>query len=42
LRSFGYVKIKRHRLIKGEAQPYDPKWFEYLAKRKSKTAQSIF
>jgi hypothetical protein len=42
LRSFGYVKIRRHRLIRGEAHPYDPKWFDYLAKRKGKSMQSFF
>jgi len=35
LRSFGYVKIRRHRLIRGEANPFDPKWVDYLTKRKS-------
>jgi RNA-directed DNA polymerase len=42
LRSFGYVKIRRHRLIRGEAHPYDPKWFDYLEKRKGKSMQSFF
>src|SRR5690606_25831612 len=36
LRSFGYVKIRRHRLIRGAAHPYEPKWTDYLAKRKHK------
>lgn len=34
LRSFGYVKIRRHRLIRGAAHPFDPVWSEYLAKRR--------
>lgn len=34
LRYFGYVKIRRHQLIRGEANPFDPKWNEYLNNRK--------
>jgi RNA-directed DNA polymerase len=42
LRSFGHVKIKRHRLIRGEAHPFDPKWFAYLEKRNGKKNASLF
>ena len=38
LRSFGYVKIRRHRLIRGAAHPFDPVWNEYLAKRRYRKA----
>ena len=27
------TKIVRHRLIKGDANPYDPEWQEYFKKR---------
>jgi RNA-directed DNA polymerase len=36
LRSFGYVKIRRHQLIRGAAHPFDPIWNDYLNKRKHK------
>lgn len=36
LRYFGYVKIRRHQLIRGAAHPYDPIWHEYLNKRTHK------
>jgi RNA-directed DNA polymerase len=42
LRSFGYVKIQMHRLIKGEAHPFDPQWMDYLTSRKSKSRHSLF
>jgi hypothetical protein len=29
-------------VIRGEAHPYDPKWLDYLAKRKGKSIQSFF
>ncbi len=41
-RSFGYVKIQMHRLIKGEAHPFDPQWMDYLTSRKSKSRHSLF
>lgn len=34
LRMFGYFHIKRHKLICGKANPFDPAWDEYFFKRK--------
>lgn len=31
---FGYFHIKRHKLISGKANPFDPHWDAYFAKRK--------
>jgi len=33
LRMFGYFRIKRHRLINGNANPFNPKWDLYLSRR---------
>jgi RNA-directed DNA polymerase len=33
LRMFGNFHIKRHRLINGDANPFDPFWDYYFAKR---------
>jgi RNA-directed DNA polymerase len=35
LRMFGYFQIKRHKLICGKANPFDPYWNAYFFKRKS-------
>ena len=35
LRMFGYFQIKRHKLICGKANPFDPYWDAYFFKRKS-------
>lgn len=34
LRMFGHFRIKRHKLICGKANPFDPSWDLYFAKRK--------
>ncbi|MCK9220920.1 MAG: group II intron reverse transcriptase/maturase [Bacteroidales bacterium] len=34
LRMFGYFHIKRHRLINGNANPFDVSWDQYFIKRK--------
>lgn len=33
LRMFGLFHIKRHKLINGNANPFDPDWFDYFDKR---------
>jgi len=33
LRMFGYFQIKRHRLINGNANPFDPAWDDYFSRR---------
>lgn len=35
MRMFGYFHIKRHKLMCGKANPFDPHWDAYFAKRKS-------
>jgi len=34
LRMFALFKIKRHKLIAGGANPFDPAWEKYLLKKK--------
>jgi len=34
LRMFALFKIKRHKLIAGDVNPFDPSWDDYIKKRK--------